>query len=406
MLAGLSATFYRLEVTAQQGERERRTFPALDPEPPPRPWWRRLLAPVAVIVIVGAVVAGVAAGLFSSGRPGKAAGQHAAAASPGGRVVALTTAGTLTLADPDGKHVTTVSALGNVGQYASLSPDDRFASLGNGQVAIVRRAAALAPYAAKVALSSDSLAAWPDAFADHARDLVMLAAYGYSESAVNPVSVDSVATGRPLSLGTGDVVEGDPQAAGAFLSVAAPAAASATVTQVNADSRIELRDAGRPAVVLATASALNRDVGQSEQPPVGLSAYPDPAGDKVAVLVAPASGSSQVGMVVLSRAGHVLYTVASTLAVQGTPAWSPSGRSLAYVSSGGHGGLALRIWPSGGQATSRPLPATGYSYDSCLWSPDGASVLCAAAADWEITRAGGGALASVHGTGRPIGWLP
>src|ERR1019366_7261530 len=167
---------------------------------------------------------------FSSGRPGKAAGQHAAAASPGGRVVALTTAGTLTLADPDGKHVTTVSALGN------------------GQVAIVRRAAALAPYAAKVALSSDSLAAWPDAFADHARDLVMLAAYGYSESAVNPVSVDSVATGRPLSLGTGDVVEGDPQAAGAFLSVAAPAAASATVTQVNADSRIELRDAGRPAV--------------------------------------------------------------------------------------------------------------------------------------------------------------
>jgi hypothetical protein len=41
--------------------RERRRFPALDPEPPPLPWWRRLTMPAAVVVLAGVVVAAVLA---------------------------------------------------------------------------------------------------------------------------------------------------------------------------------------------------------------------------------------------------------------------------------------------------------------------------------------------------------
>jgi hypothetical protein len=398
-------------VTVEPGEQAQRRFPAVDPEPPPRPLWRRLLAPAAVIVLAGAVAAGVMLWPFASGRPG-AAGRPDAAVGSGGRVVALTATGDLATADPDGANVTAVSALGTVGQVASASPDGRYLSLGNGQVAIVRQGSALAPYPTKVPVSDGSTeVAWPDSFADGERDLIVLAAYSGYASAINPISVVSLATGRSLSLGSGDMAEGDPQAPGAFLSVAAPPRASAAVSQLIPDSKIELRDSGRPTVVLATAAALNHDAGQSQPLPVQLIPYPDPSGDKIAVVVEPASGSQQAGIVVLSRTGRLIGAVNGSLAVQGVPAWSPSGRTLAYVSSGS-GGLALRVWTVGGATLTRSLPATGAGDDWCVWSPDGASVLCGDSAsstpsqDWAIARATGGAMASVRGPGLPIAWLP
>jgi hypothetical protein len=48
---------YRYGVTGfGPGTGQRRRFPALDPEPPPPPWWR-LVIPVALLAVAGAVVA-------------------------------------------------------------------------------------------------------------------------------------------------------------------------------------------------------------------------------------------------------------------------------------------------------------------------------------------------------------
>jgi hypothetical protein len=400
-------------VTATPGDRTlRRKFPAVDPEPPRRPWWARAIVPAAVVVVAGAVAAGVALWPFSPGalRHTGAAGQPAGSAAPaGGRILALTPTGSLVFTYPDGTHVTTVRSLGAVGQVVSASPDHRYVSLGNGQVAVVRHGPVLAAYPTKISLGWGKTAAWPDSFADHERRLVVLLTYGANVSATNPILLTSLATGRSVSLGVGDQVAGDPQAAGAFLSVAAPPRPSAAVPRFSQDTRIELHDAGRPPVRLATAAALNHDLGQSRHLPVALIPYPDQSGDKIAVIVQPTAGSRQAGMVMLTRAGRVLGAVPARLGVEGTPAWAPSGRSLVYASNG-RDGPELRIWKIGGQVATRPFPVSS-GYHWCLWSPDGASVLCTAPENagsqrWAITRAAGGAMAGVRGPGFPVAWLP
>ena len=111
----------------------------------------------------------------------------------------------------------------------------------------------LASYPAKVQLNSLTTVTLPDPFADHERAVVMLRDFGDpTHSASNPISVVSIATGRSVSLGTGDQVAGDPAAKGAFAAVAAPARVSAAALTSNPDARVVLRDAGRPQAVLAT----------------------------------------------------------------------------------------------------------------------------------------------------------
>jgi hypothetical protein len=399
----------------------RARFPALDPEPPPRPWWWRTAVAAGVLAAVAAVAAAVTFWPSSSApvRPAPAAGRpHLPAAVDRGLIVTLDRAGYLVLADPDGRHATRLSSLGSEGHDVAAAPDGRYLSVGNGQFLVVRNGATLAAYPAKVPLSSNNAAAWPDSFADHDRDVIMLLDYGDSSySTQNPVTVYSLGTGSSRSLGVADSVAGDPLAAGVFASVAAAPEASATVTPVNPDARVELRDAGRPAVVLATAGSLNRDLRQSPDQPVQLIPYPDPSGEKVAVVVQPVSGSEDgAGIVVLNRAGRVVATIATPFGVDGLPAWSPSGASLAYASTG-NAGRALFIWAVGGRNATRSFPSGGDIYTLCVWSPDGRSILCTATAapdqggttgpaGWAVLSTSTGVIATVPGAGRPIAWLP
>jgi hypothetical protein len=209
----------------------------------------------------------------------------------GGKIVAVTPSGGLALTDADGGGVTRLRGLGNVGDFVAVSPANRYLALINGQVVIVRPGPELALYPAKVPLSSETTTAWPDPFADHGRALVMLKNYGSLSGSDSPISVVSMATGQQTSLGTGDRVAGDPQARGAFVSVAAPARASAASTQAGPDTRIELRDAARPPVRLATAGGLNRALREPAGTPVSLAAYAAPSGTKVAVTVHPTRAS-------------------------------------------------------------------------------------------------------------------
>jgi WD40 repeat protein len=404
------AAAYRDDVTGfPGGTTERRRFPALDPEPPPRPWWRRLLLPAAVLVLASAIVLAVRLWPLRTGAPPPAATGHSAAAGRrlGGRVLAVSAAGRLVTSDPDGRNPATVSGPSNVGTMAAVAPDHRYLSLFNGQVLALGHGPALTPASARVPLSSETSTAWPAPFADHERALVMLLDYGAPAlSQDNPITVDSFATGRPVSLGIGDQVAGDPQAAGAFASVAAPIQPTGVSIQSSPDGRVVLRDAGRPAVLLATASALSRDLGHRRNLLVSLAPYPSPSGSEVAVTVRPATGDSDAGIVVLSRTGRLLGKVTASFSAQSAPAWSPTGRALAFPATGGNG-AELTIWTIGHSPVTSQFPGSG-SYGGCVWSPDEKSVLCAAAdgGSWAIAPAAGGRMAAVHGPGLPLAWLP
>ena len=355
-----------------------------------------------MLVAAGAVV--VALLLWPSSR-----GAHRSAALaglPGGWIAAVTPSGGLALSETGSGRVKRPRGLGNVGDMVAVSPGNRYFALFNGQVIIVRPGPALAPYPAKVPLSSETTAAWPAPFADHGRALVMLKDYGTLTSSNSPVSVVSMATGRQVALGSGDHVAGDPQAPGAFVAVPAPATASAASAQGSPDSQIELRDAGRGPVVLATAGSLNRALGRPAGTAVSLAAYPDPSGSKVAVTVRPASGGTAAGVVVLARGGRVLSSVRASLESQSIPVWSPSGRSLAYLSTGA--GAELKVWTPGGPTVTSTLPHASSPYTTCVWAPDAGAVLCAPASggSWAIARTRDGHAVAERAAGYPLAWLP
>ena len=374
-----------------------------------------VLAGVAVVVTAVRWLPSVFAG--SPGRPA-AAGRagHRQAAGPavraGGRVVFVTPSGDLALANADGSHIARASSLGVVGNALGASPDHRYLSLVNGQVISIRRGPVLASYPAKVPLSSNATVALPDPFAGHERFVVRLMDYGDpTQSASNPISVVSIATGRSVSLGTGDQVEGDPVANGVFASLAAPPRGSAVALQTNPDARVVLRDAGRPQAVLATAGVLSHAVGLARSLPVSLAVYPAPSGAEVAVTVRPASGGSDGGVVILSRSGRIVTTLrARGLAgpALGAPVWSGSGRALAYLRASSSGAPALTVWSGGGRILIHPLPSSAGRYGACVWSPDGRSVLCPAGSgsEWVVVPAAGGPPGVAHGPGSPVAWLP
>jgi hypothetical protein len=276
----------------------------------------------------------------------------------------------------------------------------------------IGRGPVLASYPAKVPLSSNATVALPDPFADHGRFVVMLADYGDpTQSASNPISVISVATGRSVSLGTGDQVAGDPAAEGVFAALTAPPRASAAVLTGHPDARVVLRDAGRPQAVLATASALSHAVGLARRLPVSLAVYPAPSGAQVAVTVRPAAGGSDGGLVILSRSGRIITTLRARGGagpVVGVPVWSVSGRALAYLSASTSGVPALSVWSGGGRISTSPLPSSAGRYGTCVWSPDGRSVLCPAGSgsEWVVAPAAGGRPAVARGRGFPVAWLP
>ena len=418
----MTGVLYRGSVAGfHPDEVPRLRFPALDPEPPPPPWWRRLLWPACVLagaaVVVTAVqllpslFAGSPASRSAAGRPGHGAAGPVMRAS--GHVVVVTASGSLALANPDGSHLARAGAIANVGDAVAASPDNRYISLLNGQVISVRPGPSLASFPGKVELSSNSTVPLPDPFADHERAVVMLADYGDPAfSSSNPISVVSIATGRSVSLGSGHQVAGDPAAAGVFTTVTAPPPAAAGVSlQTTPDARVVRRDAGRPSALLATAGELSHEVGLPRRLAVSLAVYPSPSGAEAAVTVWPAAGGPVGGLVVLTRSGRMVAALparAGTGPAPGDPVWSPSGTSLAYLSTSGSGGSQLSVWSAGRPGVvSSTLPASAGRYGACVWAPGGTSVLCPAAggSEWVVARAAGGRPAVTRGPGLPVAWL-
>ncbi|HEY5988543.1 MAG TPA: hypothetical protein VIV12_19505 [Streptosporangiaceae bacterium] len=384
----------------------RARFPALDPEPPPRPWWRRLLVPAGVIAVAAVVAVSVADWPALTGRA------HRSASAPrptgvvaSGRILAETATGGLVVAGPDGGKAVALTALGQFPPSLRAAPDSRYVWLGDGQTLSLASLRHPAVTQTKAKFSASTQAPLLNPFAGHDRYAVLLDSFHGAPQAIARITVNSLATGKAAALGNGHFAAGDPQTVGAFVTVAGAPRPSSAGNQVIPDARLELRQAGHAPVTLATAAGLNHGLGASRRRQVALIPFPSPSGNQVAVEVQTATANTTAEIVVLSREGKVLDTPAAP----GLPvrlAWSPDGTSLAYVTLGTTG-LGLTRWTVGGGAITMSFPFTGARYGTCVWSPDGASILCSdrAGRHWAIAHATGGQMIPVRGRGVPIAWV-
>jgi hypothetical protein len=321
--------------------------------------------------------------------------------------------GTLALVDPFNNRVVwraTPGAL--VGEVVMTAPDRRFVATLRGDVLAVNNVDGLdqtdIPTVTRAALLGG-----PDTFAAHDQAVIVVASSG-QQARTSAVSALTLANRRSVALGVADEAAGDPAALGVFVSVAVPGAPSVTPAAGNLglrDSRVELRDAGQPARVLATAAQLNAYLGQPADRHVHLSVFPNPTGASVAVaLNPPTGGATNVGVVVLDRRGHLLGVVPPAIGPfeYTWPSWSPDGRALAY-STVGPTGTSLAIWREAGPPLIRIAPDNGARFGYCLWAPDGSAILCptseSARDNWDQGGASGGPLFAVPAPGTPIVWL-
>lgn len=316
--------------------------------------------------------------------------------------------------DPATDRVVGSTGFGSIaGEMVMVALDHRFVTTLQGDLLAVNNAGGLdqtdVPRITRAALLGG-----PDTFVAGDTAVIVVASSG-EQLHTGAISALLLQGRRSVALGIADEAAGDPQALGAFVSVALPGASSEVPVGGYLglpDSRVELRDAGQPAWVLATAAQLNATLGQPKAQPVHLSVFPNPAGTAVAVMLDPPLGADRnVSVVVLDRAGRVIGRVPAAVGpVQYSwLSWSPDGRSLAYQ-TGAPSGTSLAVWREGGQTLVRTAPDNRAAFGYCLWSPDGSAILCptsqSAHNDWDQGAAAGGDLFAVRAPGTPILWLP
>lgn len=391
-------------------------FPALDPELTRsevlRRWLRNCAATATVLVIL-AGLGGLSAYLLRGHAPhGSASHQHGvrqtvktlpASAAPAGTVLSQTPAGPLVLSGLSGQRPKLLMSLPQQAYVAAA--DSRYLATSNGLLLSIGAHGRLSA----TRMRNVSASTWsPAGLSDHDQYIALENSNGSSGPGENPIDLTSLATGKSQSLGTGDTISGDPTAVGAIVSL--PAVSVTTGVSTNGlwpDGSVVLRDAGSKNVLLGTAAQLNADVHLPAGALTTFQPQPDPAGDKIAIVVQP-DGRGSGGVVVVTRTGRKLYALGG-LGSYASVSWSPSGRSLAIAGPGLHGSV-LHIWNASGSTSVQPFPGQA-GYGDCVWSPDGARILCALVGEhsngeqWVVAAARGGPMVVTKGPGYPISWL-
>ena len=327
-------------------------------------------------------------------------------AAPAAKILSLTPKDYLALSNLREGRPTMLKALGEMTYAPIPSIDGRYLLTPYGQLISLTGPASLTVAHSKVTFNGYQESVPYAPFADRDLYAVVLGSSSGFGSTENPIELQAVTTGRTVNLGTGDNVTGDPARPGVFTSVAAKIRPTASASQVFPDGRVELRDAGRGRVTLATIAQLDRDVHLPAGSQAALFPFASPAGDKVAVAVQPTSAPSRAGVVVMTRTGHVIRTFTGLPGLI-VPVWSQSSKAIAFATSGPRPGLY--IWGGGRRTETVPLPAG--QYGSCVWSPDGAWVLCpaqgpsASGRTWILSSADGSTTVHTAGPGVPIAWL-
>lgn len=383
----------------------RARFPALDPEPPRRPW--RIAAPALALIVVAALGLGYVA--MSTGVQRKGRIQVSLASPFSGTVLGETSAGVLTLTDLRTGKAKSLTSEGEFGTNPPpvISPDGKyFFDQATGK--ILSLADPLHPVAVQNSLNlqpggaGNLLSPWTGDDADMIVMGLPATLSGLSVTLAD-ATVQALQTGSTVSLGPADYAAGDPRHVGAFISF--PSTAEPSSDGQQPDASLKLRDEGAPVHVLATAAALSHLVGIPAKTEVSLlPVLPNPQGTLVAVGIQPVSGRGSSGIVILSRKGKVLGS--ATGGLSSSLSWSPSGHSLAYVSYSG-ARPELTQWTMGAKSTSTALPLSArvsFEISTCTWAPDGASVLCGGQGmPWVVTHSGKAQLLAEHG--QVLAWL-
>lgn len=397
---------------------EPRRFPLLDPELPPRPWWRRLLIPAVVLVAAAAVA--VAVTLVVSGHHEGTPAAPVRKISAPGHIVSLNDDQDLVISAAGGTQVKSPSSLTQVGQQVTATLDGKYVSLGDGQLVstsggkIVLAHTAIAPLT-----GGDQGTFGSEPLAGHNQQLVVMVSNPTNAYNQNRYYELSLKTGRRLDLGLADQASGDPRTAGAFVTIGAKAKALiAENAPILPDTMAELIVPGRPPVRYGMASALGHGLGLHSKDGFALGMYPSPSGDRLAITVRKAAeGQDSTGIVIMSRAGHLITKLPPSANPRGSiPVWSPDGTTLAFQGRAAvH--AAVDLWTPGHpvRALATPFPGNSLTGFSVLWSPDGRQLLVAstlsqnpnsAARHWAIGKATGGPMTQVTGPGTPVVWLP
>jgi hypothetical protein len=255
-------------------------------------------------------------------------------------------------------------------------------------------------------------------FADGDRAVVTI---GSGSDASYPVYV-RVFGQQPVNLGRADAVAGDPERAGAVVSIASSQATnqpSAGGQQAGLafplmDTRVEMRDVGRPKIVLERASQLDAALDLPSDSPIQIRIVPSPTGQRFALEVTPSYYSPPwEDLVIVNRHGDIEGTAEG---LSSDVTWSRDGRALAYpVVNRGH--LDITMWTIG----ARPLLKEGPRVDqkiveylgiSCLWAPTGSAVLCVVhgkdtreEAPWLVASQRHTHLSTYAGQLFPLAWL-
>lgn len=335
---------------------------------------RRRLATVPALVVAAVVILGAAAvGLSVTSGSGGRTDRPALRAPPrlGGQILARSPGATPFVAGPDGRDRRTLPV-------SPLRRGDTPLVVSGRGLLVAARPGGGSPFvdAHHLTWPAGTTPAGAEPFTDGGRAVLVRSGAAGGELSAWPVSGGPPV---PLGGGTDTAAAGDPASLGAFVAVPGPG-----------DSRVELRDRGHPAQVLATVAQLNRDCGQPADLPMDLTMFPDASGQKVAVVLnPPGGGGSDSPLIILSRQGRVLSAVGAGTGpiAYSTPYWSPDGASLAYATFDSDG-TALAVLTGGRIASQGFEPST--SVDGCAWSPDGAWVLCLAstsfASNWVLAR--------------------
>ncbi len=351
-------------------------FPALDPEPPRRP---RRAAALALIVTL-ALAGGVIYAIISPG------GSHGHVAAPvvsrtsdfNGVVVAETSSGELSLTDLRTGKEDLLKGAGKFGRTVAVSADDKFLmDPGSGKVLSLTDELHPVTVPNQLSFAPNTMASYP--WSDHDSYVLQLPpalSYGYTGN--GDATLESVHTGATIDLGVGDTAAGDPQQAGAFLSVPTSGTPPATSNKQGPDSQLVLADAGASTHVLATSAALTHELGFAPGTAVTIQPVVNPQGTMVAVEVAADNkAQSPSGIVVLGRSGQLLGAAPITGGGSTVISWSTAGTSLAFVSASASG-LDLVQWKIDTKAMTRTRVPERYFADQCVWAPDDTAVLCGA----------------------------